>query len=58
MTHGGPGLPRRCLSYPVQQGILWFNWGMASALGVILIFVVAIVGILGLALFRHYGLSL
>ena len=59
MTHGGPGLATTVLSYTVfQQGILWFNWGMASALGVILIFVVAIVGILGLALFRHYGLSL
>jgi ABC-type spermidine/putrescine transport system permease subunit I len=38
--------------------MLWFNWGMASALGVILIIVVAIVGIIGLALFRHYDIAL
>ncbi len=41
-----------------QQGMLWFNWGMASALGVLLIIVVAIVGIIGLALFRHYDVSM
>jgi ABC-type sugar transport system permease subunit len=59
MTHGGPGLATTVLSYTIfQQGMLWFNWGMASALGVILIIVVAIVGIIGLALFRHYDIAL
>lgn len=59
MTHGGPGLATTVLSYTIfQQGMLWFNWGMASALGVILIIVVAIVGIIGLGLFRHYDISM
>lgn len=59
MTHGGPGLATTVLSYTIfQQGMLWFNWGMASALGVILIIVVAIVGIIGVALFKHYDISL
>ncbi len=59
MTHGGPGVATTVISYTVfQQGMLWFNWGMASALGVLLIIVVAIVGIIGLALFRHYDVSM
>lgn len=59
MTHGGPGLATTVISYTIfQQGMLWFNWGMASALGVCLIIIVAFVGIIGLGLFRRYDVSI
>ena len=59
MTHGGPGLATTVISYTIfQQGMLWFNWGMASALGVCLIIIVAVVGIIGLGLFRRYDVSI
>lgn len=59
MTHGGPGVATTVISYTIfQQGMLWFNWGMASALGVFLIMLVAVVGIIGLALFRRYDVSM
>lgn len=59
MTHGGPGVATTVISYTIfQQGMLWYNWGMASALGVLLMLVVAIVGIIGLYLFRRYDVSM
>lgn len=59
MTHGGPGVATTVISYTVfQQGMLWYNWGMASALGVVLLFIVAIVGMLGLYLFRRYDVTI
>ncbi len=59
MTHGGPGLATTVISYTIfQQGMLWFTWGMASALGVCLIIIVAVVGIIGLGLFRRYDVSI
>lgn len=59
MTQGGPGIATTVISYTIfQQGMLWFNWGMASALGVLLILLVAVIGIVGLALFRRYDISM
>lgn len=59
MTHGGPGVATTVIAYTIfQNGMLWFNWGMASALGVFLIMLVGIIGIIGLALFRRYDISM
>lgn len=59
MTHGGPGVATTVISYTIfQQGMLWFNWGIASALGVVLMLIVAVIGIIGLALFRRYDVSM
>lgn len=59
MTHGGPGVATTVISYTIfQQGMLWYNWGMASALGVVLLFIVAVAGMLGLHLFRRYDITI
>ena len=59
MTHGGPGVATTVISYTIfQQGMLWYNWGMASALGVVLLLIVAVAGMLGLYLFRRYDITI
>jgi len=55
LTHGGPGSSTLVIAYRIfQTGMLWFRWGLASALSVILIIIVAIFGIFGLYLFKRY----
>jgi multiple sugar transport system permease protein len=59
VTQGGPGNATMVIAYRIyQQGMLWFDWGIASAMSVVLIFLVAITGIIGLALFKKYEFSL
>jgi len=59
MTGGGPGVATTVLAFRIfQRGMLWFDWGMASALSVYLIFIVGVVGVLGIYLFRKYEVTL
>jgi len=58
MTKGGPGVATTVLAYRIfQKGMLWYDWGMASALSVVLILIVAAVGVVGLRLFKRYEIT-
>jgi multiple sugar transport system permease protein len=53
LTQGGPGVATSVLALQVfREGIMFFKFGFASAIGVVLLVVVAIVGAIGLWLFR------
>jgi len=53
LTFGGPGVATSVLALQVfREGILFFKFGFASAISVILLILVAIIGIIGLWLFR------
>jgi multiple sugar transport system permease protein len=53
LTSGGPGVATSVLSLQVfREGLLFFKFGFASAIGVVLLVFVAIVGIVGLRLYR------
>lgn len=59
MTKGGPGVVTTVIAYRIfQRGMLWFNWGMASTLSVLLILIVVAVGLAGLYLFRRYEVTI
>jgi multiple sugar transport system permease protein len=54
LTFGGPGVATSVLALQVfREGILFFKFGFASAISVILLILVAIIGIVGLWLFRR-----
>ena len=54
LTQGGPGVATSVLALQVfREGIMFFKFGFASAISVILLIVVAIVGAVGLWLFRR-----
>jgi len=53
LTQGGPGVATSVLALQVfREGIMFFKFGFASAISVLLLIVVAIVGVIGLWLFR------
>jgi multiple sugar transport system permease protein len=53
LTFGGPGVSTSVLALQVfREGILFFKFGFASAISVILLVLVAIIGVIGLWLFR------
>lgn len=53
LTFGGPGVSTSVLALQVfREGILFFKFGFASAISVILLILVAIIGMIGLWLFR------
>ena len=53
LTQGGPGVATSVLALQVfREGIMFFKFGFASAISVVLLIVVAIVGVVGLWLFR------
>jgi len=53
LTQGGPGVATSVLALQVfREGILFFKFGYASAISVMLLILIAIVGYLGLRLFR------
>lgn len=53
LTQGGPGVATSVLALQVfREGIMFFKFGFASAIGVVLLIIVAIVGVIGLWLFR------
>ncbi len=54
LTFGGPGVATSVLALRVfQEGILFFNFGFASAISVVLLLFVALIGVVGLWLFRR-----
>jgi multiple sugar transport system permease protein len=54
LTQGGPGVATTVLALQVfQQGILFFKFGFASAISVVLLVLVAVVGLVALRLFRQ-----
>jgi multiple sugar transport system permease protein len=54
LTFGGPGVATSVLALRVfQEGILFFNFGFASAISVVLLLIVALIGAAGLWLFRR-----
>lgn len=58
LTFGGPGVATSVLALQVfREGILFFKFGFASAISVILLILVAIIGVLGLWLFRKSEVS-
>lgn len=58
LTFGGPGVATSVLALQVfREGILFFKFGFASAISVILLILVAIIGVLGLWLFRRSEVS-
>jgi multiple sugar transport system permease protein len=53
LTFGGPGVSTSVLALQVfREGILFFKFGFASAISVILLILVAIIGVIGQWLFR------
>jgi multiple sugar transport system permease protein len=54
LTQGGPGVSTSVLALQVfRTGILFFKFGMASAISVVLLIFVAVIGLVGLWLFRR-----
>lgn len=54
LTSGGPGVATSVLALQVfREGILFFKFGFASAISVVLLIFVGVVGIVGLALYRR-----
>jgi ABC-type sugar transport system permease subunit len=54
LTQGGPGVATSVLALQVfREGIMFFKFGFASTISVILLIVVAIIGAIGLWLFRR-----
>lgn len=54
LTSGGPGVSTSVLALQVfREGILFFKFGFASAINVILLVLVAVIGVIGLWLFRR-----
>lgn len=53
LTQGGPGVATSVLALQIfRQGIMFFKFGFASAISVILLLLVGIAGVVGLWLFR------
>ncbi len=58
LTSGGPGVATSVLALRIyQEGLLFFKFGFASAISMVLLVLVAVVGIIGLALFRRFDVS-
>ena len=54
LTFGGPGVATSVLALRVfQEGIVFFKFGFASAIAVLLLLLVGLIGVLGLWLFRR-----
>jgi len=53
MTSGGPAFSTSVLAYLIQQQIATLNYGYASAIGVVMLLVVAVFGGVGLFVFRR-----
>jgi len=58
LTQGGPGVATSVLALQVfRTGILFFKFGMASAISIVLLLFVAVIGFIGLWLFRKTEIS-
>jgi multiple sugar transport system permease protein len=59
LTNGGPGVATELLALRIyQEGMLFFKYGFASAISVILMILVALAGLIGLTLFRKREVAL
>jgi ABC-type sugar transport system permease subunit len=59
MTGGGPGFATHVLAYTIYQvAFTGLNFGYASTISMVLFGVVAVVGVLGLLLYRRVEVSL
>ncbi len=55
LTKGGPGVATSVLALRVfDEGLLYFKFGFASAIAVVLLLIVSLVGLAGIALFRWF----
>ncbi len=54
MTGGGPGYSTTLLAQKIYQEIVTLNYGYAAAISIVLVFIVAAIGIIGLLLFRRF----
>ena len=58
LTFGGPGSATEVLALTIfRQGLLFFDFGYAAAIAVVLIGLVALLSVVGVALFRRYEVS-
>jgi multiple sugar transport system permease protein len=58
LTFGGPGVATSVLALQIfREGILFFKYGLASAMSVVLLMIVAIIGLIALGLFRKADVS-
>jgi multiple sugar transport system permease protein len=57
MTGGGPGFATTVLAQKIYQEINSLNFGYAAALGIVLVIIVAIIGGIGMWLFRRVEVS-
>ena len=58
MTRGGPGVATDVLALLIfEQGLLSFRYGFASAIGVVLIAFVGVIGMVGILLFRRFEVT-
>jgi multiple sugar transport system permease protein len=58
LTQGGPGVATSVLALQVfRTGILFFKFGMASAISIVLLIFVGIIGMVGLWMFRKTEVS-
>lgn len=55
LTKGGPGVATSVLALRVyEEGLLFFKFGFASAIAVVLLLIVGLVGLIGIVLFRRF----
>ncbi|NLE50323.1 MAG: sugar ABC transporter permease [Chloroflexi bacterium] len=58
LTAGGPGVATSVLALQIfREGILFFKFGFASAISMLLLVLVALVGAIGLWLYRRFDVS-
>ncbi len=58
LTQGGPGEATSVLALQIfRNGIMFFKFGYASAISVILLLFVAVIGFIGLGLFRKFDVT-
>lgn len=58
LTSGGPGVATSVLALQIfREGLLFFKFGFASAISVVLLMMVAVVGLVGLRLYRHFEVT-
>jgi multiple sugar transport system permease protein len=59
LTNGGPGVATVTLSLRIfQEGLLFFKYGFASAVSMVLMALVAVIGLIGLFFFRRREVAL
>lgn len=58
LTQGGPGVATSVLALQIfKEGIMFFKFGFASAISVVLLLLVALVGAIGLVLYRRFDVN-